>query len=249
VACSLHHWLEEKPPPPPPPPLIGDWPLEEGAGLSIGTAPLQGIIHNAEWIAGKVGSALQFDGINYGLDDYVQIPAHASLNLTDQGTLQAWINPKSTRPYGGIIHKGNLSSFSDEAYSLQYYGGKLALGVVSEDGINFRMQTSIAPPIGKWTHVATTWGADGIILYVNGQQVKATLYQSSNGVNWTRANDQQQVVVVRVTTGDVHIGAQLDQSYNNSLRNLGFNGGIDEVKILNSVLSSHKILTYVQSTL
>jgi prepilin-type N-terminal cleavage/methylation domain-containing protein len=251
VACSLHHFPEIPETPgsgedeqPLEPHLAGSWSMEEGTGYAIGTVAPQGTIQGAEWVAGKVGTALQFSGVNNGLDDYVKIPDHQSLNLTDQGSLQGWINPSSIRPYAGIIHKGNRKDFSDEAYSLQFYGRKLALGIVDESGAFWRLQSNVTPSIGAWTHVAATWDSSGMTLYVNGQAVPATLYRSLDGTRWTRAEDRKEAVAARVTTGDMQIGAQLDQSYNGDLRNLGFSGVIDEVKIYNMAKSAEAILAY-----
>jgi len=230
------------------PDLVGGWGMDEGSGTIIGSGAMQGTVYGATWVAGKVGSALKFSGVNAnGLNDYVKIPNNDALNLTDKGSLQSWINPDSIMSYGGIIHKGDNKDFSDEAYSLQLYGGKLALGLVDEKGVSWRLQSNTTPPTGVWTNVASTWDADGMKMYVNGEPVKATLYQY-DGKNWIKAANQSQSVVVRTTPGDVQIGAQLDQSYNNSLKNMGFNGTVDEAKVYNSALSAADIKSYYDKT-
>jgi len=232
------------------PGATGVWTMEEGTGKII-YDPLgnnNGTIYGAEWIAGKVGSALKFSGVNSnGLNDYVKIPNNKTLSLTDKGTLQSWINPDSIMSYGGIIHKGDNKDLSDEAYSLQLYDGKLALGLVDENGVKWRLQSKMEPPTDAWTNVASTWGSDGMKMYVNGEPVKATLYRS-DGKDWIKAANQNQPVVVRTTSGDVQIGAQIDQRYNKDLKNMGFNGIIDEVSISDKALTAEQIKAYYDST-
>ena len=149
--------------------------------------------------------------------------------------------------YGGIIHKGDNASLSDEAYSLQLYDSKLAMRLVDENGVTWRLQSDTVPRTGAWTNVAATWDAGGMQMYVNGEPIKATLYQSQ-GKDWIKAANQNQAVVVRTTSGDVQIGAQLDQSYSKDLKNMGFNGTVDEAKIYNSALSAADIKSYYANT-
>lgn len=227
------------------------WSMDEGKG-GILYDPLgnnNGIIYGAEWVAGKVGSALKFSGVNAnGLNDYAKIPNNAALNLTDKGTLQSWINPDSIMSYGGIIHKGDNKNLSDEAYSLQLYDSKLALALVDDKGVKWLLKSQVEPRTDAWTNVASTWGADGMKMYVNGEIVKATLYQSKDGDNWIKAANQNQSVTARTTGGDVQIGAQLDQRYNKDLKNMGFNGIIDEVNISDNTLTAAQIKAYYDST-
>ena len=51
-------------------------------------------------------AALTFDGNN----DYVRVSDHNSLDLTSQGTLEAWVYLTSNSNYGGIIHKGDQTN-------------------------------------------------------------------------------------------------------------------------------------------
>lgn len=222
------------------------WSMDEGSGNHIGVGEMKGQINGATWVAGKIGAGLSFGGIKDGLNDFVQIDKDSKLNLTDTGTLSAWINMDALTQYGGIIHKGDKKSYSDEAYSLQLYQGKLALELVDANGTAWRLQSGVTPALNAWTQVAATWDAGGMKLYINGDPVAATLFQGTSTTPWS---NQSQTVVARVTDGNLQIGAQLDQSTGSTYRNYGFSGVIDEVGIYNKALSAAAIKAYTQSTL
>jgi len=62
----------------------------------------QGETHGAQWTPqGKVGAALQFDGV----DDFVEAGNFPGLQLSHDFTLIAWINPQSSSEGFGIITK------------------------------------------------------------------------------------------------------------------------------------------------
>jgi len=53
--------------------------------------------------SGKFGNALQFDGVN----DYVQISDSSSLKLSNEITIEFWINANTLDNYTQIIRKVN----------------------------------------------------------------------------------------------------------------------------------------------
>ncbi len=68
--------------------------------------------------AGLTGNALLFDGYNDCVivnDDEKSAPA-------DSGTIETVIKVLKNKPYAGIVHKGSKKDFSDESYSLQFWG-------------------------------------------------------------------------------------------------------------------------------
>ena len=48
-----------------------------------------GEIHNTEWVEGKFGGALKFNGT----DSYVLVPYSPCLDMTTQFTAEAWVQP------------------------------------------------------------------------------------------------------------------------------------------------------------
>jgi hypothetical protein len=81
------------------PNLVGEWHLDEGFGQyandtsgngNNGTLMPSYPGNAPNWTApGVLGNALEFDG----LDDFVSVPDDASLNITDEITIAAWMKP------------------------------------------------------------------------------------------------------------------------------------------------------------
>ena len=76
--------------------LVAYWPLDEGTGTRVEDASFNtntGTTTNmadTDWITGRVGKALYFDGVN----NYMSAPSSADLNIgTSNVTFSAWIKP------------------------------------------------------------------------------------------------------------------------------------------------------------
>ncbi|MEZ4691544.1 MAG: LamG domain-containing protein [Ignavibacteria bacterium] len=97
---------------------------------------------------------------------YVAVPPSASLNITGDFTLEAWIYPVSNSFLGrGIISKGNgLSS----KYALRITNGRISLSTNAVQRIVSRASNTI--PLNTWTHVAGTYVSvtGKYRLYING---------------------------------------------------------------------------------
>ena len=76
--------------------LVAAYTFEEGSGTTVTDVSgmgNHGTLSGATWTtSGRYGKALSFDGVN----DWVTIPAAASLNLTTGMTLEAWVRPGAT---------------------------------------------------------------------------------------------------------------------------------------------------------
>ncbi len=210
--------------------LVSDWSMNEGSGTTIGQGAYQGsIIGDAVWTNGKVGDALHFDGV----DSRVSIPDSPSLDLTTSGTVGAWVYMDSITPFGGIIHKGDQTNFSDEAYSLQFWTGNTAiLGITDNSGVLHMVQTNTVFSPNAWYYIVGTWDSTGMKIYVNGTLDKST---TDTGV-------------AKISAGSLNIGAQTSTYYNGTYHNFPFQGNIDEATIHNTALSSDEIKLYYNST-
>jgi prepilin-type N-terminal cleavage/methylation domain-containing protein len=207
--------------------LISNWSMNEGSGGTAGQGAYQGqIIGNANWTSGEVGNALHFDGI----DSHVSVPDSPTLDLTTAGTVGAWIYMDSITPFGGIIHKGDKTDFSDEAYTLQFWtGNTIILGL---NNGQYMVQTTTAFSPNTWYYVAGTWDSTGMRIYVNGTLNNST---ASTGVAINSA-------------GSLNIGAQTSTYYDGTYHNFPFQGVIDEASISSRALSSDEIKLYYNST-
>ncbi len=108
-----------------------------------------------QWVDGKFGKALSFDGV----DDYVDCGNDSSLNLDNEVTVEAWIKPIAVPSSGeGLASKADLS------YGLTYYGnGQVYFYTYS--GSHF---STTSLPTGEWSHVVGTYDGTTRRLYVNG---------------------------------------------------------------------------------
>jgi hypothetical protein len=172
---------------------------------------------NPQWVAGRTGGALAFDGNG----DYVEIPRI----VQDDFTLAAWI--KTDTPglsLGNQGYQGSGLIWSDiggvaNDFILAVLGTKLSFFCGNPD-TSVNSDTDIVT--GEWVHVAATRSAQNgqIGIYINGQH-ENTINHSNNGP--LNALDT-------IAIG----GNVLDSRY--------YTGLIDEVRIYNHVLSLAEVL-------
>ena len=159
----------------PPGGMIAWWPGDGGAGDSAGTN--NGVLKNGAIATapGLVDEAFSFDG----LGSYVLLP-----NLVagrPQGTVEGWFKLKSwdwdsagdgrylwsSTQYlpdsGGSWDGVDLGTH----HGFSSIGGELMFGLESDSGWHWAL-SGVVPQTNVWYHVAGTWGAEGIKLYVNG---------------------------------------------------------------------------------
>lgn len=144
--------------------FAGVWGMESLSGPAIQT-------NGATQTTGKVGEAASFDGAG----NYIRIPHSTALDLTTEGTIEAWIRPASFSNHAGIVHKGDLSSTADQAYYLQLGGpglgnsqnDQLVFGLRHASGERFVVSQQHLQA-NEWYHVAAVWDSDSLRLYING---------------------------------------------------------------------------------
>ncbi|MEO5953384.1 MAG: LamG-like jellyroll fold domain-containing protein, partial [Chloroflexia bacterium] len=192
--------------------------FDEASGLSVldssGSANVGTLLGAARIAKGKYGGAVVFDGI----DDVIEIPSSASLNLPLGLTLEAWIFPTLTQSsWHAILHKEKdayyLSSSSPDGIMHPAGGG------IYNEKEQYTAGSS-AIPLNSWSHLATTHDGVLIRIYLNGVEVGA---RSVGGA-------------VEVNGLPLRIGG-------NSYINQYFRGMIDEVRIYNRALTATEIQT------
>jgi hypothetical protein len=201
--------------------LVGWWPGQASAG-DRSEFHNDGAAVAMSYPSGKVGTAFSLNG-----SSYVEVPDHASLEMTTQVTLAAWIQP-SSEPlnHGGrILSKGQPLI---HPYSLLLIANPLQLrSDISNDGMNY--DALVAPPVlgvGVWTHVAMTFNAGSWKLYVNGSQAAS----ATSSITALYAGGSSPVVIGRHPGGSNY-----------------FRGLIDEPMVFNRALSAAEIQSIYQA--
>ncbi len=199
--------------------LAGHWDMDEGSGSVIndksGNNNHGTLANGPQWTKGKSGTALQFDG----KDDYVDCGDDASLNITDEITLEAWFKPvyKSSGNFGfddWILVKGGAyrESFIFGPYSDHF------LLAASNDGSAWDYWLSAPLVAGAWHHaIFTNKGGEGGKLYMDGLLV---------------ASNSSYVALKSDVTANVFLGRRNSNYYK---------GLIDEVRVYNRALSAEEV--------
>lgn len=172
------------------------------------------------WVDGKIGKALNFDGI----DDYVTTTAFTGPTRTITGWLKKLGDGLGTYNliwFKGLHHYGSVY----EMRLLWYPAGYFSLGintVVAERTFNF----VDAFTIDQWLHVTMTYDDITLRFYLNGVFVYSTSINEAmiNNPDW-----------------GLGLGRETGLDYN-------FDGIIDEVRLYNRVLSSEEIRTLYLKT-
>jgi hypothetical protein len=135
-----------------------------------------GILYgNPQFVDGRIGGALDFDGV----DDYVDCGNADSLNITGNITLSLWVN---TDTVASGDHRSYLLK-GDTSYALKqnswgrieffvYIGGWQAVTLPVDDSFN-----------GIWHHLAGTYDGSQIKLYVDGILRDTKNYTGEIGTN------------------------------------------------------------------
>lgn len=189
-----------------------------------------GMLNNgANFTSGKVGQAFNLDGV----DDFVQLPANASLNSSSI-TVESWINPQTFATNSGGFVFASRDPLSTEGFSV----------FVSNNGellVNVRTpNTAISPPtffsapnvigFGQFQHVAVTYdaGSGTLSAFVNGAGIPLNGGTTLGGA-------------IQPTTNHF-IGRRQDAATGEGISGAAyFKGSIDELSIYSRALSQTEI--------
>jgi regulation of enolase protein 1 (concanavalin A-like superfamily) len=166
------------------PNLVGWWKLDEGSGtIAYDSSSYfnDGTLRNGpQWVAGRIGGALDLDGTN----DYVDCGNSEVFDITEQITLSVWVKPEAA---GNNAHQHYLGK-GNNAYCIKhnswnnlevviYIGGWKVATFPLDDSYN-----------GLWYHFAGTYDGSQIKLYINGALIATT--DQTGAIN-TNTNNAQ----------------------------------------------------------
>ncbi len=164
-----------------------------------------------------MGQAFSFDGIN----GTVTVPDSSSLRLTNQLTIEAWIN---TRTYSGSVGYAIASKLGiatgNNGYQFLLVGSTLQ-GLFNSPGQGWPSARIVSGSIittGVWYHVAYTYDQSAMKLYCNGQPVATNVVGAH---------------AIATSTSFLRISGADNQGY--------FDGQIDEPSVYNRALSDGEI--------
>jgi len=201
---------------------MGVWLFDEGDGDiavdSSGNGNDGELMGGPEWVEGKFGNALEFDGAS----SHVLVPDSESLNPTEAITLGAWIYPK------GFTGDGNGLLTKEVQYILGLnwpQGGnaqKLNLWLTIGGWILFH---GGEVPADSWSHVVVTYDGSTKDMYIDGELVSS---EDQGGDIAVSANN------ILIAQGNTGVGAQ------------AFTGLIDEIAIFNVALTEADIKDFMR---
>jgi len=113
---------------------------------------------------------------------FITVPHSAELK-TANGTLEAFVKPDSiTSSYGFMSNELGAAGAGD--FYLGFDGTAIPyFGFMIDDGAEHTLASSSKPSAGQWYHVAATFGAEGMKLYIDGRPdtTDASITQGTEG--------------------------------------------------------------------
>jgi len=199
--------------------LVGYWAFDDGSGsvaVDGSGNSNDGTLVNmeeADWVDGVAGKCLSFDGV----DEKVNCGHDASLNITGEISLSAWI--KQAVGNEGFVLIKNTSDDSKRLYTIYCQGSENRVYFFYYDGAKKQIYWPYEIDDDAWHHLVITVDGTTAYLYVDAvNQGSRTLAGAFQG----DAN------------ADLKIGAR-------DPGNLYFEGLIDEVRIYNRALTASEV--------
>lgn len=212
--------------------LVAHFAMNESSGTTVADHSLKnntGTITGALFTSGKIGNALDFDGV----DDYVSFPneSYYDFNRTDSFSVTAWIKVATSttntyylvsKVFGGTPYNGWTMAVDYDAPATGYLLARLCY---SYNANLLEKQSSVRVDSNTWRHVAFTFAGtstpSGLNVYVDGALSNGTV--TYNSLSLSILNNQA-LVIGKFAAG----GAPTD-------------GLIDDVRIYDKVLSADEI--------
>ncbi len=165
---------------------------------------------SSAWTAmGKYSPALTFDGNS----DYVNVPDSATLSLTGNFSLEAWIRTNLNTVQQGIIEKFDAAGTNGYALRLTAAGKLQAVTYGAASSATVTGATTVTS--GAWHHVAAVYNGATIKVYLDGAEDGS----AAAAVNPTNGTNSLRIGAGGGTAGGFY-----------------FNGIIDELAIFNAAL-------------
>ena len=160
--------------------LAAWWRFDEGSGTNVENAVSDAFdgytvgMGSNNWVAGKLGTALSFDGTN----DYVLVPQNPAIITGTQFTVSAWVwlEDDASAQYHPALTDMLYTDYV--GYWLGFdtdYGDQLEI-FWGSGGANYSAigSTNEAEYVDAWAHAAATCDGTNMTFYLNGDEIAST---------------------------------------------------------------------------
>ena len=216
----------------------GNIALIDENGLETNNGNIAASVELRDFIPGADVDTNQIVPFN-GTDNYVVVADNNDLDIQSSGTIEIMLKLDSYLDYAGIIHKGESSDFSDEAYTLQMGGNNLGTSnknvmFAIVDGSNSAtIITSVDQlELNKWYHIVACWDGSYAYLYINGV-LQAQIANS---------------ITPRNSSGDLIIGTQIPAE-RRTTNKYPFSGSMDNIRLWNKCFTGDDVWDTFGSTI
>ncbi|MBN2133856.1 MAG: LamG domain-containing protein [Sedimentisphaerales bacterium] len=196
--------------------LVAHWRLDETSGNvavdDSGNGNDGTLRGDPQWVAGRIGGALEFDGTG----DYVDCGNDAIFDITEEITLAVWVNANDmlNGEHNHWLGKG------DNTYAIKHQSGNnIEFFIYDGDWHSINYTTDIGSLNGEWHHMAGTFDGTEMKLYIDGEEADTLAFSGSIGT-----------ATHNVTMGE-----------NSQATGRFFDGMLDDARIYDEALSAEEI--------
>jgi hypothetical protein len=222
--------------------LVGLWSFDEGENPTIAydssgtTPPNNGVVVGATYVPNTVGmgQALSFNGDG----DYVEVADSASLDITGDLTIEAWVKFDSFAfPHSFVVGKDTTGQrsyglFVDGGYYAKT--GKVGFIVFSASSYTIHWGDT-ALNTDQWYHIAGTYD------YIGNENSVMEVYVNGNSDSTETSNA---VGPIYSGSANLQIGARQYPPIPSNNWRCFVDGLIDEVRIWNTALTADQLIRY-----
>jgi len=174
--------------------LVAYYTFDEGTGQIVkdqsGNKHDGKFVGTPEWVEGKFGKALEFDGKS----NYVEVPDAVDIAIEANVTFTAWFKPAVTINPGNNNYR--MLSKNNDYFLLFNYEQLGNLGwLVKDPGGTNHVVHSVTNEWkeGVWHHVAGTFDGKELMIYIDGNMENSVSYAGKAGTSklalWIGADD------------------------------------------------------------
>lgn len=192
------------------------FPFDEGNGdttIDESENKFEGTIKNAEWVDGVVGKALKFNNGAVTVDAL-------GVDEPEEMTIELWFKPTEKIAGGNRIDLLYRLQGGGRPHITFNRGGLLFGCYLATKGVEFQVITTLDAFESQWYYLVVTQDKDDAIIYIDGEK-----NAEANAGGDVRMDFGVHGMSIAANAGSNHF----------------FNGSIDEVKMLNVVLTAEEV--------